>query len=499
MAQHDYVIDNQSFPATRTDLNNVLQAIVSNNSGTSAPSATFANQIWYDSSANILYIRNEDNDANIPLLQFDQSADVAATLATVIDILDASGTNQAGTALTIRGGAGTGTGAGGSVIIQTADGGSSGSSVNSHATRVTITDDGKVGIGTSTPSHTLNVSGTGARIYLTDANEDIDMDGSANGQLKLDGNGYAGAIALNASGMRLYHNSSSLPLIFGTNETERARIDPSGRLLVGKTAADGGVAGFEARNTGETFATASGTTALYAHRLASDGHIVAFQQGGSTVGVIAADTGDLVIGTGNTGLRFFNNGASIIPRHTDGSAQDNALDLGSSASRFDDIFATNGTIQTSDQTEKQDIDNLTSAEITAAKAISKLFKTFKWKDKVEAKGDAARTHTGVIAQEVQSAMSDAGLDATKYAFWCSDTWWEKDVEVPAVEADEENGIEAKDAFTRTDVYETEDEAPDDATERTRLGIRYPELLAFIGAATEQRLTDIETRLTALEG
>ena len=58
-------------------------------------------------------------------------------------------------------------------------------------------------------------------------------------------------------------------------------------------------------------------------------------------------------------------------------------------------------------------------------------------------GDNARTHTGVVAQEVQSAMTDAGLDATKYAFWCSDTWWETQTEVPAVEADEHNGIEAK--------------------------------------------------------
>ena len=33
MAQHDYVIDNQTFPNTRSDINNVLQAIVSANSG----------------------------------------------------------------------------------------------------------------------------------------------------------------------------------------------------------------------------------------------------------------------------------------------------------------------------------------------------------------------------------------------------------------------------------------------------------------------------------
>ncbi len=162
MAQHDYVIDNQAFPATRADINSVLQAIVSNNSGSSAPSTTFANQIWYDSSANILYIRNEDNDANIPLLQLDQSGDVAATLATIIDVLDKSGTNTAGTDLTIRAGAGTGTGAGGKIILQTADGGSSGSSVNSHATAVTILDDGKTGILETAPTVPLEVKGAQA-------------------------------------------------------------------------------------------------------------------------------------------------------------------------------------------------------------------------------------------------------------------------------------------------------------------------------------------------
>ena len=72
MAQHDYSIANQTFPNTRTDLNNVLSAISSNNSGTSAPSTTFANQFWYDTSTNKFYIRNEDNDANIQLFELDQ-------------------------------------------------------------------------------------------------------------------------------------------------------------------------------------------------------------------------------------------------------------------------------------------------------------------------------------------------------------------------------------------------------------------------------------------
>ena len=75
MATHDYVIDNQTFPATRTDLNNALAAIVSNNSGSSAPSTTYAYQWWYDTSSNTLKFRNADNDAWVSFAIFDMSND----------------------------------------------------------------------------------------------------------------------------------------------------------------------------------------------------------------------------------------------------------------------------------------------------------------------------------------------------------------------------------------------------------------------------------------
>ena len=75
MSQHDLDIANQGFPATRADLNLALKALGSSNSGASAPSTTYANQLWYDTANNILKIRNEDNDAWISLLTLDQSAD----------------------------------------------------------------------------------------------------------------------------------------------------------------------------------------------------------------------------------------------------------------------------------------------------------------------------------------------------------------------------------------------------------------------------------------
>ena len=241
--------------------------------------------------------------------------------------------------------------------------------------------------------------------------------------------------------------------------------------------------------------------------------------------------------TQNMGISFYQ--SSLLPTNINGTAVDNVYDCGHSSYRWDDVWATNGTIQTSDANEKQQIAALTDVEMTAAKAISQLFKTYKWNSAVEAKGDAARTHTGVIAQDVQAAMTAAGLDAGDYAFFISSTWWETQTEVPAVEAvdavdavyedvvipaveeelDEDGNViveaqpertehrlvseairavEAKEAYTRTDVYDTAEEAPEGATERTRMGIRYPELLSFIGAATEQRLTTIEARIAALE-
>ena len=75
MSQHDMNIANQDFPSTRSDLNNALAALASTSSGSSAPSTTFANQLFYNSSTNILSIRNEDNDAFIPIALLDQSND----------------------------------------------------------------------------------------------------------------------------------------------------------------------------------------------------------------------------------------------------------------------------------------------------------------------------------------------------------------------------------------------------------------------------------------
>ena len=67
MAQHDYVIDNQSFPNFRADLNQALQALVTQNAGATPPTAPHPHQVWADTTDNLLKQRNADNTAWLTL------------------------------------------------------------------------------------------------------------------------------------------------------------------------------------------------------------------------------------------------------------------------------------------------------------------------------------------------------------------------------------------------------------------------------------------------
>ena len=122
---------------------------------------------------------------------------------------------------------------------------------------------------------------------------------------------------------------------------------------------------------------------------------------------------------------------------------DNAYSCGASGQRWSVVYAATGTINTSDANLKTMVEELDEAEMRVAVRLKKLVRKFKYKDAVEQKGDAARIHIGVMAQEVAAAFVSEGLDPHRYAVFCED-------EI------EENGKTIK-----------------------RLGIRYEQLLAFI--------------------
>jgi hypothetical protein len=210
--------------------------------------------------------------------------------------------------------------------------------------RATITSTGNVGIGTTSPSAKLSVLGT------TKVGE-----GVASNTSKLMVNtlsGTAAGIQLLQDGVEswiIQNLASTTALTFGNSGTERVRIDASGNVLVGKTAADLGVtAGIELNGQYDVgYFTRSSEKALVVNRLVSDGIIADFRKDGTTVGSISISGVDLIIDSPVTdsaiALQWDDGGTT---RKIQGyqtafrmnTANDAAVDLGSSGAKFKDLY-----------------------------------------------------------------------------------------------------------------------------------------------------------------
>lgn len=148
---------------------------------------------------------------------------------------------------------------------------------------------------------------------------------------------------------------------------------------------------------------------------------------------------------GESGLAFFT--PNVLP--TNGTAlNDTGINLGSAFWRWGTVYAATGTINTSDGNLKQDVENLNEIEKKVAAKIRALIKKFRFKDAVAQKGESARIHVGVIAQDVKQAFESEGLDPSRYGMFCRDT-----------QTDDETG-----------------------QLQERLGVRYDELFAFVISA-----------------
>jgi ribosomal protein L9 len=146
------------------------------------------------------------------------------------------------------------------------------------------------------------------------------------------------------------------------------------------------------------------------------------------------------------------------------------MPLGDAAKRWPEVFAANGVINTSDGREKQDIAELSEAEKQVASSLKGLIRKFRFTEAVERKGDAARIHVGVIAQEVVAAFEAQGLDAMRYGIVCYDEW-EETPEIKVAELD----AELKETGRMIVVQQYQPAG-------NLYGIRYEQLLAFIIAA-----------------
>ena len=168
--------------------------------------------------------------------------------------------------------------------------------------------------------------------------------------------------------------------------------------------------------------------------------------------------------TDGTKFEYLYNGTSTFTYITDSIGYypqaDNTQKLGEASYRWSTVYAGAGTINTSDARDKQDVEELTGAELRVARSLKGLFRKFRFKDAVAEKGDEARIHVGVLAQDVKEAFEREGLDGFRYAVLCWDEW----AELP--EVTDENGK----------IIEPHRPAGN------RYGIRYDELYSFIFGA-----------------
>ena len=131
-----------------------------------------------------------------------------------------------------------------------------------------------------------------------------------------------------------------------------------------------------------------------------------FQINGSVVGRV--ETAGLSV-TGNVTGTGFGTFGGLAP------VADNTSSAGLPLKRWTEVYATNGTINTSDARQKQDIEELDEAERRVAVKAKALLRKYRWKDAVEEKGEDARIHIGIMAQDLVKAFDDEGLDAFRYA------------------------------------------------------------------------------------
>ena len=101
---------------------------------------------------------------------------------------------------------------------------------------------------------------------------------------------------------------------------------------------------------------------------------------------------------------------------------DNTSTLGTTSARWSELFAANGTINTSDAREKTELTPLTKTELAAAIELSKEIGGYKWLASIESKGSAARYHIGLTVQKAIEVLESHGLNALSYGFICYDEW-----------------------------------------------------------------------------
>ena len=301
--------------------------------------------------------------------------------------------------------------------------------------RMRIDGSGNVGIG-QTPTNRFDVN-SGTNIVVSKFQSSLGGAGNrAIIQLGASGNSQSGLQFIQCgssssieggANAATIENTENAPLIFGTNNTEKMRIDSSGNLLVG-TATHRNYSGGTTEITLGT--DSAGSTTGGAITFASGNGLLGYlggQESSTTLGTYTAT--HLQFNTNNTErMRINSSGRLLIGGTADRGAHvcvggdsntarvipmtDNVGYVGEAAFRWQAIYAVNGSIQTSDEREKTEIKKTTLGLdfIKDLKPVS-----YKWIDgKQQNKGKDEREHQGLIAQQVAETVEKHGIDKNNF-------------------------------------------------------------------------------------
>lgn len=106
---------------------------------------------------------------------------------------------------------------------------------------------------------------------------------------------------------------------------------------------------------------------------------------------------------------------------------DTMQSLGTPSRQWDSLYTKNGTIRASDERKKQQISDVPDTWLDAWEEVN--FCRYKFNKDVEADGESARWHVGVIAQQIDEAFKRYNLDALDIGILCYDEWEEENVNV----------------------------------------------------------------------
>lgn len=217
------------------------------------------------------------------------------------------------------------------------------------------------------------------------------------------------------------------------NSSDVAQFSASGLSVGGSPVMTRGAA--ETVTGAKTFTAASitvgaGSSVAQNGDLRIDGHasyatVLRFQKAGVNQWIIgrsissANDHFEITDGSGAQKLRVDSSThylwcSGIVPR------ADNALQNGDPSLRWTAIYATNGTIQTSDMREKTSFTGANDNERAFIREVFMGAGWYHWLDAVEKKGDRARDHFGLGAQNVEALARKHGIDPNAKAFFCED-------------------------------------------------------------------------------